>query len=64
MHVLISMNVMNMRRQVNHAVVVAVLRFSSINAYTFSRLGVVSVITKRGVLAYEGSEAASENDAV
>ena len=54
MHVsilMISMNVMNMRRRVNHAVVVPVLRFLSIDAYTFSRSGVVSVITKRGVLA-------------
>ena len=52
-----------MRRQVNHAAVVAVLRFSSGDAYTFSPLSVVPVVTKRGVLAYEGSEAGDEYDA-
>ena len=54
MHVfilMISIDVMNMRRQVTLAVVVAVLKFSSIEAETFPYSGVSSVITKRGFLA-------------
>ena len=67
MHVLdlmIPINKMNIRRQVNYAMVVAVLRFLSVDAKIFSRLSVVSVITKRGLLSKGVTEAADEDDAV